>query len=115
MRREDGGSPSLTPEMASLIKGMLRRGDSHASIARFFGVNMGRVADIKFQRRFPYVPETPLDLLPPRQPIKTPYEEWKEAHEEINRIVYALLKAAMPPRRRKKLPSTASKQLTLKI
>ena len=94
---------------------MLRRGDSHASIARFFGVNMGRIADVKSQRRHAYVPETPQEFLPMRLPTQTPYEEWVEANKEINVLIAKIIKdLGLRPRRKKQL-STASKQLTLKI
>ena len=38
----------LTAEDAGVIRGMIQRGDRHHDIAAFFGVNPGRIADIKF-------------------------------------------------------------------
>lgn len=84
MSRAAGGSPDITEHMAALIKGMLARGDSHASIAAFFGVNMGRVADIKARRRFHHVQAAaPVDL-PPPPPLLTPYEFWMAERAKLN-------------------------------
>ena len=47
MRAEPSGL-ELTAEDAALIRGMIHRGDPHHDIAAFFGVNPGRIADIKF-------------------------------------------------------------------
>lgn len=45
----------LTEEHAALVKGMLERGDKQHDIAAFFGVNGGRIAEIKTGARYPDV------------------------------------------------------------
>lgn len=42
----------LTEEHAALVKGMLARGDKQHDIAAFFGVNGGRIAEIKTGTKF---------------------------------------------------------------
>lgn len=42
----------LTATDASIVKGMLARGDRDHDIAAWFGVNQGRVADVKDGRKF---------------------------------------------------------------
>lgn len=43
---------SLTEEDAAIVKAMLLRGDRQHDIAAWFGVNGGRIADIKTRKRF---------------------------------------------------------------
>lgn len=69
---------SLTAADASLIKGMLLRGDRHHDIAAFFGVNQGRVAEIKDGTKFRDVTSADLEDLPPRGPYLTPKATWME-------------------------------------
>lgn len=66
---------SIDEAMATLIKGMLLRGDAHSDIAAFFLVNGGRIAEINKGERFPEVTATPASKLPP--PFKrSPYQLW---------------------------------------
>lgn len=53
---------------ASIVKGMLDRGDRQHDIAAWFGVNAGRIADIKTGAKFPDVPPAPAHALPPPGP-----------------------------------------------
>lgn len=69
---------SLTEADATLIKGMLLRGDRHHDIAAFFGVNQGRVAEIKDGSRFAEAVAADLDELPPKGPYLTPKATWQE-------------------------------------
>jgi len=69
---------SLTEADAALIKGMLLRGDRHHDIAAFFGVNQGRVAEIKDGSRFAEAVAADLDDLPPKGPYLTPKATWQE-------------------------------------
>lgn len=57
------GSPSITAEIAAWIKLMLGRGLFQHQIAAFFGVNQGRVSEIKSGKKFGHVP--PARDLPP--------------------------------------------------
>lgn len=54
----------LSAEHASLVKGMLARGDKQHDIAAFFGVNGGRIAEIKTGMRFTEVVAAPKRALP---------------------------------------------------
>ncbi len=51
---------TLTAQDAALIRGMIERGDRHHDIAAFFGVNQGRIAEIKGGSRYPEVPNAGL-------------------------------------------------------
>lgn len=68
----------LTASDAALVKGMLERGDRHHDIASFFGVNQGRIAEIKEGSRFPDVESAEIDELPPKGPYLTPKVAWIE-------------------------------------
>ena len=69
---------SLTEADATLIKGMLLRGDRHHDIAAFFGVNQGRIAEIKDGSRFTEAGAADQDELPPNGPYLTPKATWQE-------------------------------------
>ncbi|MGH6763019.1 MAG: hypothetical protein ACRECW_15705 [Phyllobacterium sp.] len=66
----------------ALIRGMIERGDRHHDIAAFFGLNQGRIAEVKDGTRFPEVPPASPDELPPKGPYLTPKVTWME-----NRLV----------------------------
>jgi hypothetical protein len=68
----------LTERDAALIRGMIERGDRHHDIAAFFGVNQGRIAEIKDGSRFPTVPAATVEELPPRGPYLVPKAAWQE-------------------------------------
>lgn len=58
---------SLTAADAAIVKGMLARGDRQHDIAAWFGVNGGRIADIKTKKKFANV--APIyEKLPPSGP-----------------------------------------------
>lgn len=57
-------APSLTEEDASIIKGMLKRGDIPQDICFFFGVNPGRISDIKSGKTFLEVSPADAEKLP---------------------------------------------------
>lgn len=73
---------SVSERDASLIKGMIDRGDRHHDIAAFFGFNQGRIAEINDGTRFPNVAAASSDALPPKGPYLTPKMTWME-----NRLV----------------------------
>ncbi len=73
---------TITERDAALIRGMIKRGDRHHDIAAFFGLNQGRIAEVKNGKRFPEVLPVNADELPPRGPYLTPKAKWTE-----NRLV----------------------------
>lgn len=58
---------SLTEADASIVKGMLARGDRQHDIAAWFGVNGGRIAEVATGAKFANVPAQTSNL-PPRGP-----------------------------------------------
>ncbi len=58
----------LTEEDASIVKGMLARGDRQHDIAAWFGVNGGRIAEIASGIKCRLVEPSPTQLLPPPGP-----------------------------------------------
>lgn len=77
-RRAEPSNQSLTEADAALIKGMLLRHDRHHDIAAFFGVNQGRIAEIKDGSRFAEVTAASPDDLPSKGPYLTPKANWQE-------------------------------------
>jgi hypothetical protein len=69
---------TITERDAALIRGMIERGDRHHDIAAFFGLNQGRIAEVKDGKRFPDVPAASPDELPPKGPYLTPKANWME-------------------------------------
>jgi hypothetical protein len=72
------GRPVLTAGDAAVIRGMISRGDRHHDIAAFFGVNQGRIAEIKSGELFPGVPATRASDLPPKGPYLAAKAIWLE-------------------------------------
>jgi hypothetical protein len=70
MRAEPSGI-KLAAADASIIKGMLLRGDRQHDIAAWFGVNGGRIAEIATGYRFREVGPAIGDQLPPIGPYLT--------------------------------------------
>lgn len=60
------------------IRGMIERGDRHHDIASFFGVNQGRIAEVKEGKRFSEIPSADREELPPKGPYLTPKATWME-------------------------------------
>lgn len=58
----------LTTTDASIVKGMLVRGDRQHDIAAWFGVNGGRIAEIATGARYPEVTAAKSETLPPPGP-----------------------------------------------
>jgi len=90
MARAEPSGISLTYSDASIVKGMLARGDRQHDIAAWFGVNGGRIGDISTGAKFPSVAAAPLDKLPPPGPYLTGRDAYaamialEEAAETIN-------------------------------
>jgi hypothetical protein len=70
---------TITERDAALIRGMINRGDRHHDIAAFFGLNQGRIAEVKCGERFPDVPPASAEELPPKGPYLTPKAKWMES------------------------------------
>jgi hypothetical protein len=69
---------ALTKQDAALIRGMILRGDRHHDIAAFFGVNQGRIAEIKDGSRYPGVLPADAEDLPPMGPYLASKVAWQE-------------------------------------
>ena len=67
-RRAEPSGVTLDDSDASIVKGMLARGDRQHDIAAWFGVNGGRIAEIATGVKFPSVRTAPEADLPPRGP-----------------------------------------------
>lgn len=76
--RAEPSGLKLTARDAALIKGMIERGDRHHDIAAFFGVNQGRISEIKDGVRFADAPAADPEDLPPQGPYLTPKAAWLE-------------------------------------
>lgn len=76
--RAEPSGLTLTAADAALIRGMIERGDRHHDIAAFFGVNQGRIAEIKDGSRFPGILASAAKDLPPKGPYLVPKVAWQE-------------------------------------
>lgn len=66
--RASASGISLTAKDATIVKGMLARGDRQHDIAAWFGVNGGRIGEIATGVRFSSVAVALLEALPPPGP-----------------------------------------------
>ncbi len=66
----------LSASDASMVKGMLKRGDRHHDIAAWFGVNQGRIAEVSKGSLHGGVKTAPANMLPP----VGPYSSGQSAH-----------------------------------
>ncbi|SHL47102.1 hypothetical protein [Bradyrhizobium lablabi] len=78
-RRAEPSGVTLNSSDASIIKGMLGRGDRQHDIAAWFGVNGGRIAEIATGAKFPGACPAPAEDLPPRGP----YLSGREAQQLV--------------------------------
>lgn len=69
--RAEPSGITLNQDDASLVKGMLARGDRQHDIASWFGVNGGRIGEIASGARFKAVDTAPPSKLPPPGPYLT--------------------------------------------
>lgn len=67
MSRARPGGHSLTNKEASLVLGMIARGDRHHDIAAWFGINQGRIAEVQ-DGSHGSVSAASGDQLPPKGP-----------------------------------------------
>ena len=68
MSRAKNSGIRLCAQDAALVKGMLNRGDRQHDIAAWFGVNGGRIAEIKTGDKFFSVKPASANELPPPGP-----------------------------------------------
>lgn len=80
--RAEPSGISLTSVDAAIVKGMLARGDRQHDIAAWFGVNGGRVADIKTGKTFPDAKPVAVATLPP----PGPYLAGKDAYAALKAL-----------------------------
>ncbi len=65
MSRAKASGYSLKSADAPIVLGMIARGDRDHDIAAWFGVNQGRVADVKDGKKFSSATAAPGHQLPP--------------------------------------------------
>lgn len=82
MTRAEPSGRKLTAQDAALVKGMLDRGDRHHDIAAWFGVNQGRIAEIKQGISYENIAPADLAELPP----PGPYSSGRAAHRAIRAL-----------------------------
>ncbi|HZS56607.1 MAG TPA: hypothetical protein VFA65_19535 [Bryobacteraceae bacterium] len=80
--RAEPSGISLNSADAAIVKGMLNRGDRQHDIAAWFGVNGGRVADIKTGKTFAEVKPAIANNLP----APGPYLAGKDAHAALKAL-----------------------------
>ena len=68
VRKAHSSGIVLTDHDASVVKGMLLRGDRQQDIAAWFGVNGGRISEINTGDEFWWVDAAPDEYLPPQGP-----------------------------------------------
>lgn len=68
MTRAEASGIRLTRDDAQKVLGMIERGDRHHDIAAWFGVNQGRIAEVKSGEMFPGLRAAPEEELPPKGP-----------------------------------------------
>lgn len=72
----------LYEEDATIVKGMLARGDRQHDIAAWFGVNGGRIAEISTGAKFAAVKPADFAELPP----KGPYLSGRQSSELLSKL-----------------------------
>ncbi|OUU31043.1 MAG: hypothetical protein CBB97_00560 [Candidatus Endolissoclinum sp. TMED37] len=83
-RNRSTRAPTLSNNDAAQIKGMLLRGDKPQDIAFWFGVNNGRISEIKGGVNFNYVAPAPPEKLPRKGPYPA-VREFLEVSEKKDR------------------------------
>ncbi len=85
MGRAQASGIALDAHGASLVKGMLARGDRQHDVAAWFGVNGGRIAEFATGATFASVKAAPQAVLPP----PGPYLSGRPAHSVVIDLVKA--------------------------
>lgn len=84
MSRAKASGYSLKSADAPIVLGMIARGDRDHDIAAWFGVNQGRVADVKDRKKFSSAAAAPAHLLPPSGP---PGIKGKRLRASVEKII----------------------------
>ena len=85
MPRAERSGIRLSQDDASIVKGMVQRGDRHHDIAAWFGVNQGRIAEVIAGDLHPNAPIAADDDLPP----PGPYSSGRTAHATVKALEQA--------------------------
>jgi hypothetical protein len=85
----------LSANDASTVLGMAHRGDRDHDIAAWFGVNQGRVAEVKDGTKHAGAVAVPANQLPPRGP---PGLKGRRLREAVRRALVLLNRAGNAPR-----------------
>jgi hypothetical protein len=78
---------------APIIMGMVDRGDRDHDIAAWFGVNQGRIAEVKDGSKFGEVAAAPFHQLPPKGP---PGIKGRRSRADIDKAIEALDSGKIP-------------------
>jgi hypothetical protein len=92
MARAARSGRRLSFQDASIVKGMVERGDRHHDVAAWFGVNQGRIAEVLAGDLHPECPTAPANELP----RPGPYTSGRSAQRAITALeeAQAALEAA---------------------
>jgi len=82
MSRAERSGIRLSADDASIVKGMVGRGDRHHDIAAWFGVNQGRIAQVIAGDLHPNSPIAPKNRLPP----SGPYTSGQSAQQAVDAL-----------------------------
>jgi hypothetical protein len=89
MSRSKASGHVLKRSEAPIIMGMIARGDRDHDIAAWFGVNQGRIAEVKDGSKFGTVAAAPAAQLPPKGPSGI---KGRRLREDIQQALDALNK-----------------------
>ncbi len=78
MARAKASGPALTTRDTSIVLGMIARGDHDHDIAAWFGVNQGRIAEVK-EGKYSSAIAADVSELPPKGPPGVKGKRLKEA------------------------------------
>jgi hypothetical protein len=83
-----GDDEELTGADASVVKGMIARGDKNETIAAYFGVNQRAVSYIRSGKTFQDVTEASSDRLPPPGPygVDPIYVRFYQTMTKVNQL-----------------------------
>ena len=88
MSRLYGDDEELTTNDASLVKGMIKRGDKNEAIAAYFGVNQRAVSNVRSGQKFTTIAAASIDRLPPPGPygVDPIYVRFYQTMTKVNQL-----------------------------